>query len=48
VNDGRLAYFDSTDSGSLAQIRPPDMPMFIEDETIKLGTLVQRSGAQAD
>lgn len=43
-----VAYFDSTDSVSLAHIGPKEMPAFIERETEKFGTLVKKSGAQAD
>jgi tripartite-type tricarboxylate transporter receptor subunit TctC len=43
-----VAYFDSTDSVSLAHIGPKQMPSFIESETAKFGTLVRKSGAQAD
>jgi tripartite-type tricarboxylate transporter receptor subunit TctC len=43
-----VAYFDSTDSVSLAHIGPKQMPAFIETETVKFGTLVRKSGAQAD
>jgi tripartite-type tricarboxylate transporter receptor subunit TctC len=43
-----VAYFDSTDSVSLAHIGPKQMPGFIETETVKFGTLVRKSGAQAD
>lgn len=43
-----VAYFDSTDSVSLAHIGPKQMPAFIESETVKFGTLVRKSGAQAD
>jgi tripartite-type tricarboxylate transporter receptor subunit TctC len=43
-----VAYFDSTDSVSLAHIGPKQMPAFIETETVRFGTLVRKSGAQAD
>jgi len=43
-----VAYFDSTDAVSLAHIGPKQMPAFIESETVKFGTLVRKSGAQAD
>ena len=43
-----VAYFDSTDSVSLAHIGPKEMPGFIESETVKFGRLVEKSGAQAD
>lgn len=43
-----VAYFDSTDAVSLAHIGPKEMPAFIESETMKFGTLVKKSGAQAD
>jgi len=43
-----VAYFDSTDAVSLAHIGPRQMPAFIESETVKFGTLVQKSGAQAE
>lgn len=43
-----IAYFDSTDSVSLAHIGPKEMPGFIESETAKFAKLVQISGARAD
>jgi tripartite-type tricarboxylate transporter receptor subunit TctC len=43
-----VAYFDSTDAVSLAHIGPKQMPAFIESETVKFGTLVRKSGVQAD
>jgi tripartite-type tricarboxylate transporter receptor subunit TctC len=43
-----IAYFDSTDSVSLAHIGPKEMRGFIETETAKFGTLVEKSGARAD
>jgi len=43
-----VAYFDSTDSVSLAHIGPKQMPAFIESETAKFSTLVQKSGATAE
>jgi tripartite-type tricarboxylate transporter receptor subunit TctC len=43
-----VAYFDSTDSVSLAHIGPKEMPGFIESESVKFGKLVEKSGAKAD
>jgi hypothetical protein len=43
-----IAYFDSTDSVSLAHIGPKEMPAFIESETAKFGALVEKSGARVD
>ena len=43
-----IAYLDSTDSVSLAHIGPKEMPGFIASETVKFGSLVEKSGARAD
>jgi len=43
-----VAYFDSTDSVSLAHIGPNEMPGFIASESAKFGRLVAISGAQVD
>jgi tripartite-type tricarboxylate transporter receptor subunit TctC len=43
-----IAYFDSTDSISLAHVGPKEMPAFIESETVKFARLVEKSGARAD
>jgi tripartite-type tricarboxylate transporter receptor subunit TctC len=42
------AYFDSTDSIPLTDIGPKELPAFIESETAKFKTLVEKSGASAD
>lgn len=43
-----IAYFDSTDSIALTNIGPKELPAFIESETAKFKTLVEKSGASAD
>lgn len=43
-----IAYFDSTDSIPYTDIGPKELPAFIESETAKFKTLVEKSGASAD
>lgn len=43
-----IAYFDSTDSIAYNDIGPKELPAFIESETAKFKTLVEKSGASAD
>lgn len=43
-----IAYFESTDSIPLTNIGPKELPAFIDSETAKFKTLVEKSGASAD
>ncbi|MDQ8729942.1 tripartite tricarboxylate transporter substrate binding protein [Bradyrhizobium sp. LHD-71] len=43
-----VAYFDSNDSISLADIGPKELPGFIESEIAKFKPLVEKSGARVD
>ena len=43
-----VAYFDSNDSISMANIGAKELPAFIQSETAKFKTLVEKSGASAD
>lgn len=43
-----VAYFESNDSISLADIGPKELPGYIESEMAKFKTLVEKSGARVD